>query len=74
MRMSPLSAKKGSSVSKASSAFTIAPPVPSGSVSVIQVIDGSPRRDWMNAWKVSSKYELDSTTSCTPWPARWSST
>ncbi len=42
--MSPFSAKNGSSVSSASSAFTIAPPVPSGSVSVIHVIDGSPWR------------------------------
>src|SRR5215207_6852049 len=74
VRMSPLTAKKGSSVPMAPSAFTIAPPVPSGSVSVIQVIDGWPPRAWMNAWKVPSRYELDSTTSCTPWPARWSST
>ena len=64
--MSPLSARKGSSVSSASSAFTIAPPVPSGSVSVIHVIAGSPRRLRMNAPNVSSWYELDSTTSCTP--------
>ena len=46
----------------------------SATTEVIHAIDGSPRRAWMNAWKVSSRYELDSTTSCTPWPARWSST
>ena len=46
VRMSPFSAKNGSSPSSVS-AFTIAPPVPSGAVSVIHVIAGSPlpRRD-----------------------------
>ena len=66
VRMSPLSAKNGSAPGSAASAFTMAPPVPSGSVSVIHVIAGSPCRDSMNAWKVSCRYALLSTTSCTP--------
>ena len=43
--MSPFSAKNGSSVSSASSAFTIAPPVPERlRLLVIHVIAGSPQR------------------------------
>ena len=54
-RMSPLSAKNGSSPT-AGSALTIAPPVPSGSDSVIHVIVGSPWRAAMNGWNASSRY------------------
>src|SRR5918996_5332735 len=71
--MSPFSARNGSSVPTEVSAFTIAPPVPSGSVSVIHVIVGSPPRASMNERNVSSRYELDRMTSCTPCRDRWSS-
>ncbi len=63
--MSPFSAKNGSSPSEAS-AFTTAPPVPSGAVSVIHVIAGSPWRDRMNGSNMSSRYGDDRTTSWTP--------
>ena len=42
-------------VPSASSALTIAPPVPSGSVSVIHVMAGSPRRESMNGSNISSR-------------------
>ncbi len=58
--MSPFSARKGSSVPRAPSACTIAPPVPSGSDSVIQVIVGSRRRP-RKSRNFSSRYALEST-------------
>ena len=64
--MSPLSAKKGASVRRVASALITAPPVPSGSSSVIHVIAGSPRRDSMNGWNVRSRYGEESTTWWTP--------
>ena len=52
--MSPFRAKNGSSPT-ASSAFTIAPPVPRACVSVIHVMRGSPWRASMNGWNTSSR-------------------
>src|SRR5436190_16729853 len=71
--MSPFKAKNGS-LPTAPSALTIAPPVPSGAASVIQVIAGSPCRASMNGWNAASRYGDDRITSWTPCRARWSST
>ncbi len=68
--MSPFSAKNGWSSASVASACTMAPPVPSGAVSVIQVIFGSPCRDSMNGSNISSRYGDDRITSCTSWRAR----
>ena len=74
VRMSPFSAKNGSSPSAVER-------VDDRAARAERLILGDPgdrrgRRGApaMNGWKVRSRYGEDSTTSCTPWRARWSST